>query len=385
VARTLGIGIVGASGAFGRFIASAIAELPDVALIAVSGSHPARTEQAARDLSVTRWFTDYSEFLTQPDIDIVVISTPPALHAPMAIQAMRAGKAVFLEKPAATSYEQGRELLLAQRDTGARVLVDFVMRYNPLYTCLHEIATRRIFGEPRRIDFTNNAGDEALPPDHWFWDRRQSGGIFIEHGVHFFDAYGWITGALPRHVTGTTTTRHGTDQQDKVLATVVYENDSLGSYYHAFDKPSGLERQIGLLAFDRGYARLDGWIAMDLDIEGLVNEEESEALGRMGFALNTAERYTGVQTRRRGNGLDYTVTRHMTGTLRHTEDKERVYLSSVRDALNDLVSAVRDLAHRQQVTLWDGVLSSAIACAASHPGDATRFTDEVAWLTAMRP
>jgi predicted dehydrogenase len=44
-----------------------------------------------------------------------------------------------------------------------------------------------------RGTFENYASDEGLGPDHWFWDRTKSGGIFIEHGVHFFDMFaGWL-------------------------------------------------------------------------------------------------------------------------------------------------------------------------------------------------
>src|SRR5579859_3170337 len=122
VSDRIGIGIVGASGAFGRFIVSAMREIEGVRLAAIAGSNPARTERAAHDLQSPKWFTDYAAMLEQPDVDLVVVSTPPALHAPMAVQAMRAGKAVFLEKPAAVSYEQGHELLEAQQATGVRAL-----------------------------------------------------------------------------------------------------------------------------------------------------------------------------------------------------------------------------------------------------------------------
>ena len=50
-----------------------------------------------------------------------------------------------------------------------------------------------MLGEVLHGSFENYASDENLPAEHWFWDRAKSGGIFVEHGVHFFDLFaGWL-------------------------------------------------------------------------------------------------------------------------------------------------------------------------------------------------
>ena len=68
-----------------------------------------------------------------------------------------------------------------------------MQRYNPVYDAV--APADRIEGPGRgpARHFENYASDENLPPEHWFWDRSKSGGIFIEHGVHFFDLFaGWL-------------------------------------------------------------------------------------------------------------------------------------------------------------------------------------------------
>ncbi len=364
-----GIGLVGASGAFGRFIAEAIAEMGRGRIVAVAGRDPQRTERAARELSNgcdVRPYTDYAAFLRDPALDLVVISTPPAQHAPMGIAAAQAGKAMLVEKPLATSVQDSRALLEAVRRAGVAASVDFVMRYNPLFNQLHRWTTAGILGGLRRVDFQNLAADEALPPDHWFWDRAQSGGILIEHGVHFFDIYGYLIGSPPVAVRGWATTRPGTGQQDKMLADVEYGNGALASYYHAFDKPSRLERTTATLCYDRGYIDVDGWIATSLSVDGIVDEAQRDAiLDSPYLAEHSVQPYAGDERRARGNGQDYAVTCRVRATLRLPGSKQDIYRTAVADALRDVVTLMRDPAHSPHVTLEDGARAVEVACAAT--------------------
>ncbi len=368
-AETVGIGMIGAAGAFGLFIADAIRGIDGARLVAIAGVDEERTARTARQLGVDRSYLDYRALIADPAVELVVVSTPPALHAPMGIAVAQAGKALFLEKPVAVSLEQNGALLDAVRASGVAATVDFVLRYNPLFDIVEDWTRRGLLGGLRRVDFQNFAADEWLPPDHWFWDRAQSGGILVEHGVHFFDIYGHLVGAPPVEVQGVLTTRPGTDQQDKVLANVTYANGALGSYYHAFDKPSRLERTTGLLGYDRGYIEIEGWIATSLALDAIVDDAQRDALAATpGLRLETVERYEGAERATRGNGQDYAVTSRVRGTLTLPRGKQEVYHDSVAAALRDLIALLRDPAHRPRVTLADGARAVAIACAAMDPG-----------------
>jgi len=367
-AETVGIGMIGAAGAFGLFIADAIRGIDGARLVAIAGSDEERTARAARQLGVDRSYLDYRALIADPAVDLVVVSTPPALHAPMGIAVAQAGKALFLEKPVATSIGQNRVLLDAVRASGMAATVDFVLRYNPLFDIVEDWTRRGLLGGLRRVDFQNFAADEWLPPDHWFWDRAQSGGILVEHGVHFFDIYGRLVGTPPVEVQGVLTTRPGTDQQDKVLANVTYANGALGSYYHAFDKPSRLERTTGLLGYDRGYVEVQGWIATSLTLDAIVDDAQRAALAATpGLRLETVERYEGAERVTRGNGQDYAATSRVRGALQLAQGKQEVYRDSVAAALRDLIALMRDPTHRPRVTLADGARAVAIACAAADP------------------
>jgi hypothetical protein len=203
-----------------------------------------------------------------------------------------------------------------------------------------------VLGALRRVEFRNDAGDEGLAADHWFWDRRKSGGIFIEHGVHFFDVYGWLIGAPPVAVHGLQLRRDDTDQEDVVHADVLYRNGVLGIFTHAFDKPSRLEAQEGYLVFDRGSKRIFGWTPVRLELTGLVNDRERDALVAMpGLQLELVSEISGGQMTR-GRGTSYDVRYHVRGLLTPNLDSQELYRRAVGAALADLVAAIHDPQHR---------------------------------------
>ena len=71
--------------------------------------------------------------------------------------------------------------------------VNLMQRYNPIFDAVERLIQGGALGELLHGYFENYASDENLPREHWFWDRAKSGGIFIEHGVHFFDLFaGWL-------------------------------------------------------------------------------------------------------------------------------------------------------------------------------------------------
>ncbi|HEY8745866.1 MAG TPA: Gfo/Idh/MocA family oxidoreductase [Chloroflexota bacterium] len=376
--NTIGLGIIGGGGAFGRFIASALPLVSGLEMRAIAGTNETRTRQAAETLAVSRWTLNYHDLIADPAVDIVVVASPPHLHAEMALAAIRAGKAAFIEKPLATTIDDGLLLLEESHRRNVPATIDYVMRYSPLYRAARQIVEAKLLGALRRMDFRNDAGDEGLADDHWFWDRTKSGGIFVEHGVHFFDVYGWLAGSVPLDVNGLALMRDATDKQDVVHADVRYENGVLGTYTHAFDKPSRLESQEGLLTFDRGSIRIHGWTPVRLDLSGMVTASERSQLGTIpGMQLDTVEQFPSGQTMR-GRGERFTVEYLVRGTLTPHADSQELYRRAVGAALADLVATIRDPQHRQEVTLDDAMLSLAMACVAAgtaERGDLQRVVD----------
>src|ERR1051326_728466 len=185
------IGALGAGG-FGLFALQQFTQLPGVQLVAMGATH----REAA--LAMTQRFglpdpMDIDALLAREDINLVYIATPPFLHHAQAMKALQAGKHVICEKPLAVDLCQADEMIQLAKEKNLLVIANLMQRYNGLFDLIRRLVESKALGEFLHGFFENYASDEGLTPDHWFWDRQKSGGIFIEHGVHFFDMFaGWL-------------------------------------------------------------------------------------------------------------------------------------------------------------------------------------------------
>ena len=360
----LSIGLIGPRG-FGTFCTEAYHESDAGRVIAFAGRDPAMLAEAAHRCGVPSTYTDWREMLRDPAIEVVHIVTPPDQHAEMAIAALEAGKHVFVEKPLATTNADASAILSAAKAAGKIAGVNFVMRYNPLYQAAQTLAASGWLGRLTHIGFENYASDEGLGDDHWFWDPVASGGIFVEHGVHFFDIIGAIAAAPAVDVQGRTWIRpDGTGKEDRVQALVTYENGAEASFYHAFNRPGALEKQTAHFAFERGHLTLHGWIPTSLDLTAVVDEAGLAGLSSLLPVETLTDKDFGASGRTiRGNGRGLFVTHRV--TAHHSlGDPTPVYRTAVQAAFADFAAAVRDPNHQRLVTAEDGAESVRVAIAA---------------------
>ncbi len=357
----LRVGLIGPRG-FGAFCAGAYHDAHVAQVVAFAGRDAANVEMLAAQHGVARTYTDWRAMLADPAVDLVHIVTPPDKHAEMAVAALRAGKHVLVEKPLATSNADAEAILEAARSAGKIAGINFVMRYDPLYQTVQAIARAGWLGALTHVGFENYASDEGLGDDHWFWDPVASGGIFVEHGVHFFDIVQAVVGAPARDVLGRTWTRgDGTGKQDRVMALVTYANGVEASFYHAFNRPGALEKQTAHFAFERGHVTLHGWIPTSLDLTAIVDDAGRAGLATLLPLEVVADDDTPATVRGNGKALAVTARVRAHQTL---GGPTPVYLRAVQDAMADLARAVHDPSHRPRVTAEDGAASLRVALAA---------------------
>lgn len=388
--RPLGLGLVGC-GRFGTFCLAAATDLPGAITVAVTDVEPDRAVSVARAHGA-RAIRDFDALLADPEVDLVIIATPPVTHGPMARAAVEAGKHVFCEKPLATDLAAARAAIEASERLGRWLTVDYVMRWNPLYWLIRRLQDLRganggaLVGPLQRFALENLAGDEQLPAGHWFWDRRVSGGIFVEHGVHFFDAAAWLFGSQPLIVQALQVER-AAGPIDTVIASAVHPGGATASYQHAFTHPDRAEYQAVLLDWGYAHGVLRGWIPVELELEAWTDAEGAALLGTL--LADPAAALAVPHTRRTGHeGIEVSVTevaeagvwrgrqeeRQVThhlrvrATLGGEAAKAAVYRESVRAGLGDLVEAVRS-GRSPAVGSTDIYDSLAVAIAAQQAAD----------------
>lgn len=385
----LGIGIIGCGG-FGRFGVAAVAPMRELVVVAMAdpveenrllGAAEWRKSRAAAGLPATEpaLYADHHPLLERPDVAAVWVLTPPHRHHPVARDALRAGKHLFVEKPGSLSLEEIDDLLVLAARHKRRTGIDFVMRHNPLYRWIKGLVEAGDLGPLERIALENCARDDRLPPGHWFWDEARSGGIWVEHGVHFFDLVNWLAGppasiaalAVDRPVAG------GAALRDTVAAVAVHPRPAtphepsgpavLATHYHGFTRPGPFERTTLTLVFQRAYLDIEGWIAVRLRGDALLdNAAEARLRSVPWLRMAAAPGHGGEGCDFTGRGRSFTARRRvvLNGDL---GDRQELYRESIRAGWRDLLRSIDDPAHRPEADLNDAreALRAALAATVS--------------------
>ena len=138
-------------------------------------------------------------------MDAVVITTPPALHRPMALDAIAAGKHVFCEKPLAATLAEATEMRDAAEAAGIVHMINHQTRFGPTYAEMQRLMAAGYIGTPTLADarISMNPADYLRGPmwstskTGWFTDVAQGGGILAgSGGPHLFDLLRWCWGEV---------------------------------------------------------------------------------------------------------------------------------------------------------------------------------------------
>jgi len=348
--KPVGIGIAGYGG-FGVFLHKSWSTMSEARVTAVCDEDPSRRPDPA--LAAPAFYRLYAEMLSDPTVDLVCVATPPSSHAPMALEAIAAGKHVLVEKPFAISAAEGKRIVEAASRSGLVVTVDFMLRYDPLVDSLRQLVAAEVFGKLRRIDLRNYAQQQGVPEGHWFWDKDVCGGILIEHAVHFFDLATYVNRSPAKRVTGAAVERKP-GMEDRVFACVTYENGVVGTYWHSFSRPQPLERTTMHFAFDLGEVGISGWVPLEAEFWGWTGDAGLDTLGRL-FAGAEISAQKRERESVRSSDEVYDVTTSVEGRYALPQPKLDVYADCLRDIMGDMVRAIGDPSHRLRVTAEDGI------------------------------
>ncbi|MFD0717469.1 Gfo/Idh/MocA family protein [Paenibacillus sp. GCM10027626] len=171
--------------------------------------------------------TDFSEIID--DIDAVSLCTPHHLHFPQAMQAIKAGKHVLIEKPLANSEAECLELIEAANAHKVQLMVAYILRYVPSLIKLKEALDSGKYGRP----INANCWIEGyLPPNPNSWlasKDKLGGGVLFSHGCHYVDLMLWFFGKPKCAVSlGTRVGTEWLEGEGTSQATILFENGTLG-------------------------------------------------------------------------------------------------------------------------------------------------------------
>jgi len=354
------LGVIGCGG-FGLFALQHFTQIPDIELVAMAGAYGRTAEAAAQRFGIAEQ-EDVEDLVGRDDVDMVYIATPPFLHHPQAMVALRAGKHVICEKPLALKLDQADEMIAAARERDLLLVANLMQRYNPLFDAVKRLIDSGALGEPLHAYFENYAKDEELPPEHWFWDREKSGGIFIEHGVHFFDLFaGWLgPGEL---LAAQRALRPGTTLEEQAHCTVRYGDSVLINFYHGFHQVGRMDRQEMRLVFERGDVTLYGWVPTEVRIHAIADEKDTHDIVGLfpGARLDVTEVYSPKDRLCHGRHKELDVYQKVDLTYGEGVKKMHRYGELLRALFEDQLAWIRDKKHVRRITEENGRNSLAMA------------------------
>jgi len=237
-----GVGVIGA----GNFAAAVLVPALKKAganLRMIASQSGLSATLLARKFDVPYSTSDYEPILNDPAIDLCVIATRHNSHAQLAIDAMQAGKHVFVEKPLAITEAELDSVIKAQQATGRQVMVGFNRRFAPLVEKMKALLGGAQSGTMlMNVVATMNAG--LVPDTSWVHDRFVGGGRILGEACHYVDLITFLTGSRVRSVCLNAMGKNPTETTDSGTLVLHYENGSTGvvNYFANGSKAYAKER-----------------------------------------------------------------------------------------------------------------------------------------------
>jgi predicted dehydrogenase len=263
----IGVGIVG-SGFMGRTWAETVRRTPGAGLVAVAGGR--RAPGLATDFGVRS--LEPEALLADPEVDLVIVTTPPRSHVDYAIAAAEQGKSVLIEKPMANTAADCDRIVAAARRNDVRLAIVSQHRFRKSPLAVRKLIDDGAIGEVRLIRVIGPTAGYDAPDDKWKFDPNEQS-VYADWAAHACDITRWFAGSRPTVAYATARSFTPDPPPDQsTFALYQFENGVMADIWLTYEIPtpglgSALQFQIvgskGVIEFDSyGAVRLgqgDGW------------------------------------------------------------------------------------------------------------------------------
>ena len=196
----------------------------------VSGLH------AGRKFGFEQTTTDTAGVLSDPAVNAVVITTRHDSHAGLVIEALKADKHVFVEKPLCLTLDELAAIEAAAASSAGRVMVGFNRRFAPQVQRVKALLAG--VGGPKAFVMTVNAG--AIPAEHWTQDSEVGGGRIVGEACHFIDLLRFLAGAP---IVEWRRTDMASATQDTVSLQLSFADGSIGTVHYFANGPKSFPKE----------------------------------------------------------------------------------------------------------------------------------------------
>jgi predicted dehydrogenase len=229
----LNIGIIGAGNHVKDMLLPKLTAMKGVNLGAICTATGIQAKALGEKTGASYCTTDYREVLKDEGINAVVIGTRHQAHGFMVVEALQAGKHVFVEKPLCLTEDELEQIGAVYEEKakdGLHLMVGFNRRYSS-----HAERARGFFQgrrDPLVMAFRVNAG--SIPPEHWIQDPEVGGGRILGEACHFVDYMQALCGAPPVSVHARRIAHHSSGiTDDQCLLSFAFGDGSIGTVVYA--------------------------------------------------------------------------------------------------------------------------------------------------------
>jgi predicted dehydrogenase/threonine dehydrogenase-like Zn-dependent dehydrogenase len=239
----ISIGIIGA-GNFGKgVLIPKICRLKDAAVESIASKSGTSAALTAKRYNISTVCEKASDVINNPDINSVFILTRHNLHGKMVVDALKAGKHVFVEKPLCINLEELQEIKNTYESLKEKpvLFVGYNRRFSPFVLKILEFFKNRI--SPVIIHYRINAG--FIPDNNWIQDLEVGGGRIIGEVCHFIDFISAVTGEVPVSVYAKSLRMSGGKylENDNVMITLGFSRGSAADIHYFACGPSSLPKE----------------------------------------------------------------------------------------------------------------------------------------------
>ena len=220
---------------------------PDAEIAYFCDIIPERAQAAVEKYGCGKAVVDYHDVLKDPEVKAVSVCTPNNVHAPISIDAMRAGKHVLCEKPAARTLKEALEMQKVQHETGMTLNIGVVNRFNDSVRRIKEYIDSGKLGEVYHV-YASFRAHRSIPGLGGAFTTKAiaGGGALIDWGVHYLDIVMYCCGdPKPITVSGETFCKLGVDMPKYVYKDMWAGPPKYDGVYDVDDSITALIRTDG--------------------------------------------------------------------------------------------------------------------------------------------
>ena len=244
----LNIAFIGTGGFAKVKLLPLISKIKNTSIHSIIDTNPANAINIANQYKANKYHNDYKKIINNENINTVIIATPHVMHTEQTIECLKAGKAVFVEKPAAVNYQQLNKLKnFLSLNKNCLYCVDFNRSFAPFTLNTKNVIKHRT--TPLTIHYRMNAG--FIPKDHWIQSEKNNGRI-IGEACHIFELFCFLTDAKPTNISATAinTTRTDLLTTDNFSTQISFDDGSVCTLLYIATGNTNLSKERMEIFFD---------------------------------------------------------------------------------------------------------------------------------------